>query len=466
MKLAKQSVRDETNNESDEKKERENISDRICIISRADFISVKQYSEGLGKNITHKIIYTLPNMRSAVVKVSGIYYGKAKRGFISAVDVLNKDINWRSKEHEFCSGAIGGFGVQNPMAKMEYYKNGPKTKEILQREQTKISLYERRYDSGNNKKIWHSKINLSFIPADNVIQLYSLRCHCGHCLNRFNQDTIVDCTAYVNTKRGKEVPVTVQYCSGCGSFFMNYDVYEGYQAKYGALQFECRLERSAYENDMDIGFADTSFLSRAGYSVKASVSQRRRQIILKGLLDSGNYSKWEITEKISEFIQLRKNNPDMRDAIKRWEEDIAFVADYDADNQTNVGKGTLKQGGKITRRENSTRKQAGRIFPKKKRPLPNTAEAILFAVKIRKCGLKKIFRDANCTIAVNHTQDTLHSIIIKATFLNHPDDTVNLDSVPFCEFSQAIVSGYQGPPSDFSDSIRQAVIKRKFVIQS
>lgn len=191
---------------------------------------------------------------------------------------------------------------------------------------------------------------MSFIPADNVIQLYSLRCHCGHCLNRFNQDTIVDCTAYVNTKRGKEVPVTVQYCSGCGSFFMNYDVYEGYQAKYGALQFECRLERSAYENDMDIGFADTSFLSRAGYSVKASVSQRRRQIILKGLLDSGNHSKWEITEKISEFIQLRKNNPDMRDAIKRWEEDIAFVADYDADNQTNVGKGTFKQGGKITRR--------------------------------------------------------------------------------------------------------------------
>lgn len=96
--------------------------------------------------------------------------------------------------------------------------------------------------------------------------------------------------------------------------------------------------------------ADTSFLSRAGYSVRASVSQRRRQIILKGLLDSGKYTKWEITEKISEFIKLRKNNPDMRDAIKRWEEDIAFVADYDTDNQTKVGRATFKQGGKITRR--------------------------------------------------------------------------------------------------------------------
>lgn len=83
---------------------------------------------------------------------------------------------------------------------------------------------------------------------------------------------------------------------------------------------------------------------------RASVSQRRRQIILKELLDSGKYTKWEITEKISEFIKLRKNNPDMRDAIKRWEEDIAFVADYDTDNQTKVGRATFKQGGKITRR--------------------------------------------------------------------------------------------------------------------
>ena len=141
-------------------------------------------------------------------------------------------------------------------------------------------------------------MNLSYIPAGNVIQLYSLRCHCSKCFNRFDQDTIVDCTAYVNTKSGREVPVTVQYCSGCGSFFMNYDMFVGYQAKYGALRFECKLEQSEFKDYDDFGFADTSFLSRAGYSVRASVSQRRRQIILKELLDSGKYTKWEITEKI------------------------------------------------------------------------------------------------------------------------------------------------------------------------
>lgn len=348
VRLKSQPSTDKICEKSDTKEEP--ISNRICIVSRADYISVQQYSIGNGRVVTHKETYVLANMRGEIVEVSGIYYSKARCGYINAADVLSKDINWHNKEYEFCSGSIGSFGVRNPLAKIEYYKNGQKTKELLQREQTKISLYERRYGTENKKGVWHSKVNLSYIPAGNVIQLYSLRCHCSKCFNRFDQDTIIDCTAYVNTKSGREVPVTVQYCSGCGSFFMNYDVFVGYQAKYGALSFECKLEQSEFEDDVDFGFADTSFLSRAGYSVRASVSQRRRQIILKELLDSGKYTKWEITEKISGFIKLRKNNPDMRDAIKRWEEDIAFVADYDADNQTRVGRASFKQGGKITRR--------------------------------------------------------------------------------------------------------------------
>ena len=348
VRLKNQPSMDKVDEKSDTKEEP--ISNRICIVSRADYISVQQYSIGNGRDTTHKETYVLANMRGEIVEVSGIYYSKARCGYINAADVLSKDINWHNKEYEFCSGSIGSFGVRNPLAKIEYYKNGQKTKELLQREQTKISLYERRYGTENKKGVWHSKVNLSYIPAGNVIQLYSLRCHCSKCFNRFDQDTIIDCTAHVNTKSGREVPVTVQYCSGCGSFFMNYDVFVGYQAKYGALRFECKLEQSEFKDYDDFGFADTSFLSRAGYSVRASVSQRRRQIILKELLDSGKYTKWEITEKISEFIKLRKNNPDMRDAIKRWEEDIAFVADYDTDNQTKVGRATFKQGGKITRR--------------------------------------------------------------------------------------------------------------------
>lgn len=203
--------------------------------------------------------------------------------------------------------------------------------------------------SVTNAKIWHSATNLSELPANQKIMLYSQKCHCYKCAKKFSQDTIVDCTAYVSTKRGNVVPVTAQYCSGCSTFFMNYEVFESYNRKYGGLKFNCELDRSYISRGANIGFADDSFLSRAGYSVKASVSQRKRQVILAELLDSGQATKWEITEKISEFIKLRRGNPDMTNAIACWEEDIAFVADYNAKNQPKAGRAAFKQGGKITR---------------------------------------------------------------------------------------------------------------------
>lgn len=197
--------------------------------------------------------------------------------------------------------------------------------------------------------IWHSKVNLSELSSNQKIMLYSRKCHCYKCAKKFSQDTIVDCTAYVSTKRGNVVPVTAQYCSGCSTFFMNYEVFESYDRKYGGLKFNCELDRSYIGRGANIGFADDSFLSRAGYSVKASVSQMKRQVILAELLDSGQATKWEITEKISEFIKLRRGNPDMANAIACWEEDIAFVADYNAKNQPKAGRAAFKQGGKITR---------------------------------------------------------------------------------------------------------------------
>ena len=120
VRLKNQPSMDKVDEKSDTK--RKTISNRICIVSRADYISVQQYSIGNGKDTTHKETYVLANMRGEIVEVSGIYYGKARCGYINAADVLSKDINWHNKEYEFCSGSIGSFGVRNPLAKIEYYK--------------------------------------------------------------------------------------------------------------------------------------------------------------------------------------------------------------------------------------------------------------------------------------------------------------------------------------------------------
>lgn len=195
------------------------------------------------------------------------------------------------------------------------------------------------------------KINLSTeIPADCSIYLFSQKCHCSKCIDLYGNNTMINCTATVQTIRGGIVPVSVMFCTGCGTFFMNYDTYSAYSRKYGGLKFQCHVDKGGLQLKSDLGFAKDSFLSRAGYSVNANMPRPRRQGILANLMDDGKATKWEITEKISEFIRLGKKNPNMQDAIKRWEEDIAFVADYDADRQTKVGRATFKQGGKITQR--------------------------------------------------------------------------------------------------------------------
>ena len=214
-------------------------------------------------------------------------------------------------------------------------------------QQSKSAPAQKKNTTGKWK---YSSINLSELPTDKKILVYSGKCHCSKCARKFSQDTIYNCTAMVRTAIGKSVPVTVQYCSGCGTFYMNYDVYRSYSKKYGGLLFGGSIDGNGIEIENRMGLADDSFLSRAGYSVNANMPRQRRQGILAGLMDDGKATKWEITEKISEFIRLGKKNPNMQDAIKRWEEDIAFVADYDADNQTKVGRASFKRGGKITRR--------------------------------------------------------------------------------------------------------------------
>lgn len=191
-------------------------------------------------------------------------------------------------------------------------------------------------------------VNLSYgLSQDKKVHLYSLFCHCSACIEKYGTDTIVDCNALVATRKGALERVTVQFCQGCGRYFMNYATFEAYNKRYGGILCECTFSNVNGQYENEFGFAPDSILSRCGYSVKAEISQDERQCILQFILDSGRASKWELQELMSRFINIRMNMPSMQGAIERWKEDIAFVADYKADAQTDVGIATIKQAGKI-----------------------------------------------------------------------------------------------------------------------
>ena len=191
-------------------------------------------------------------------------------------------------------------------------------------------------------------VNLSYdLEPEKKILIYSHKCHCSKCANIFGHDTIINCNAMVSTKKGSNAKVTVQYCTGCGNYFMNYETFEMYNQLYHGLLFECSFDNGIVGKDNPFGFAADSLLSRCGYSVKATENQSDRQAVLRYILDSKKATKWEITEMITGFIRVRQNMPNMQGAIARWREDIAYVANYNTQAQVSVGEKSFSQAGKI-----------------------------------------------------------------------------------------------------------------------
>ena len=176
--------------------------------------------------------------------------------------------------------------------------------------------------------------NLSYEPNTRVF-VYAERCHCTACEKKYKRDTIQNRTALVETISHHMVQVTVQFCTGCGKYYMNLATFQQYCKRYGGILLECVIEPDlCRKNASWLNFNPDSILSRCGYSVREGISKEYRQAILAYILESKRATKHEILELVSGFIRLRQNR--FPGACSRWEEDLLFVSQYQASKQTQV----------------------------------------------------------------------------------------------------------------------------------
>lgn len=202
---------------------------------------------------------------------------------------------------------------------------------------------------GKVVELWDSETNLSqVLPAGKKIYIYGTKCHCSRCAKVYGRDTIIDCTAQVETIYDRRVRVTVQYCTGCQNFFINYEALRGYDEKYGKIRFLSLLDWDMFQSEMITnGFADSSFLSQNGYFVGQKSTPHQRRTALMRILDNHIAAKWQIIEKLTSFINIRYTRPEMQLAISHWREDITFVSDYKVGSHVDVGLMELEQKGRI-----------------------------------------------------------------------------------------------------------------------
>jgi hypothetical protein len=220
-----------------------------------------------------------------------------------------RTVNYKKKIH-----TISPHSYQNAKAMMEATKLTPQQEEV-----SKLPLpFANQANRAEN-----------ISRGNNVVWVYSNKCHCQKCEKIYQRVTTVNVTAVVDTIDGSTADINVMYCEGCGQYFVSVVTLEQYKTIYGGLLVECKLSHDFSPSQYSwFDFAPDSILSRCGYTVKEGISRDYRQAILRYILETGKATKYEIIEKINSFISFRENQPKYEGACQRWREDIKFVNEY------------------------------------------------------------------------------------------------------------------------------------------
>lgn len=190
------------------------------------------------------------------------------------------------------------------------------------------------------RKITNGSVDIS--NATFPIFVYKNVCHCIKYEQKYGVKTICDRQALVQTLKKQWVPIGIQYCQGCNKGFINQEILDSYNKKYGQILFE-----RSYSDEEKVllsakGLAKDSVLSRCGYSVEKGIDKEYRQNVLAYVLDSKKATKDEVQELLSFFIRFHKQ-ANFASARQCWREDLSFVVNYKIDNQALIGKAVFKK---------------------------------------------------------------------------------------------------------------------------
>lgn len=187
--------------------------------------------------------------------------------------------------------------------------------------------FEIEGDFGAENK-YHTPDPNNFTPQD-VLYIYkgNIRCHrYGH--------HIIQATAILHNKTDNEVQLNVEYCTECKKFILEYTVFEQYRNRYGVLIGNFKMVVNG-EFDGEYDLAKESPLMLSGYNVsqRDGYTSRERHYILARIIHDGIMDKGEVIRYLSYFIHKNGAKPGNEVALAKWEEDLAFVQEYDISTQ-------------------------------------------------------------------------------------------------------------------------------------
>lgn len=162
---------------------------------------------------------------------------------------------------------------------------------------------------------------------------FVIKCNIFRCMH--DSHDILDITAIVKIKKENEqiesIKISAGYCKECKIFFILNTTYQQL-TKMGIVLCKVLDEKEYLKNDYLNGtkLAQKSLLMQYGYNVSqvCDISDKKRQDILKFIIDNKILSKNEVISYLNFFISQKQGISNMGQAISKWKKDREFIEKY------------------------------------------------------------------------------------------------------------------------------------------
>ena len=211
-------------------------------------------------------------------------------------------------------------------------------KKVSHKKQVPTNPHIKPLKEGQKKK--ERKIN----NGDFVVITNLFRCfHKEHLV-----EEIIGVISVVN-RHGKiiERKVPGAYCPECNCYYLLTSQYRKLKES-GILLCQLIDGESYYKKGklQDFNAASESLLMQNGYNVKANngLTDIQRQVILQNIMNNNILTPHRISSYLDMFIAQKRNMPQYKEAILKWEKDRSFVLDYKNGAKRNVDIQSIKNG--------------------------------------------------------------------------------------------------------------------------
>lgn len=149
-----------------------------------------------------------------------------------------------------------------------------------------------------------------------------------------NGHSIQSATGVLLTKNGALIKINTNYCPQCRKYFISHDEYMYYRKLYGILLGNLKATNGSFVGTQT-DLAEESILHMCGYSVNQTdnLSPAARQGVLQYLIDSTVSNKPEIINYLNFFIKRNGKKQNMTEAVRRWNEDLKWIREYQINRQ-------------------------------------------------------------------------------------------------------------------------------------